>query len=102
MSGKHMVKSWSSTQANVALSSGEAEYRGLVKGVSVALGRRGVRQEIAIDVNVRVNTGANAAKGLASRGGLGKVRHVEAQQLWATSGTGYGGQRRHCHEKGRW
>ena len=36
MLGKHMVKSWSSTQANVTLSSGEAEYYGLVKGSSIA------------------------------------------------------------------
>ena len=30
--GNHAVKSWSSTQAVIALSSGEAEYYGLVKG----------------------------------------------------------------------
>ena len=38
MLGNHMIKSWSSTQAHVTLSSGEAEYYGLVKGASVAIG----------------------------------------------------------------
>ena len=35
MFGNHMVKSWCSTQAIVALSSGEAEYYGIVKGASI-------------------------------------------------------------------
>ena len=40
--GAHMVKSWSSTQNLVSLSSGEAEYYGLVKAGSMALGIRGL------------------------------------------------------------
>ena len=40
MFGKHMVKSWCSTQAIVSLSSGEAEYYGIVKGGSIGLGLR--------------------------------------------------------------
>ena len=32
--GQHAVKSWSTNQAVIALSSGEAEYYGLVKGSS--------------------------------------------------------------------
>ena len=38
MHGTHVIKSWSTIQAVIALSSGEAEYYGLVKGASVALG----------------------------------------------------------------
>ena len=34
MHGLHCVKTWSSTQAIISLSSGEAEYYGLVKGAS--------------------------------------------------------------------
>ena len=37
MMGRHMIKSWSSTQASVALSSGEAEYYAGVKGAGVAI-----------------------------------------------------------------
>lgn len=77
-----MVKSWSSTQANVALSSGEAEYYGMVKGSSIALGIRSMLKEFGVDARISVNTDANAAKGIASRRGLGKMRHIEVHQLW--------------------
>ena len=77
-----MIKSWSSTQGNIALSSGEAEYYGLVKGASMALGIRSMHREMGIPLRIRVNTDASAAKGIASRRGLGKVRHVEVHQLW--------------------
>ena len=82
MLGQHMIKSWSSTQGNIALSSGEAEYYGLVKGASMALGIRSMHSEMGIPLRIRVNTDASAAKGIASRRGLGKVRHVEVHQLW--------------------
>ena len=38
MLGQHMIKSWSSTQSVIALSSGEAEYYSMVKGGSIGLG----------------------------------------------------------------
>ena len=38
MHGSHLVKAYSRTQSNVALSSGEAEFYGLVSTASVALG----------------------------------------------------------------
>ena len=38
MYGSHLIKSWSSTQNVIALSSGEAEYYGLVKGASQGIG----------------------------------------------------------------
>ena len=82
MLGSHMIKSWSSTQAGIALSSGEAEYYGLVKGASVAIGIKSMHDEMGIKTKVRVSTDASAAKGIASRRGLGKIRHVEIHQLW--------------------
>ena len=82
MLGNHMIKSWSSTQANVTLSSGEAEYYGLVKGASVAIGVKSMHAEMGIHVRIRVSTDASAAKGIASRRGLGKVSHIEVHQLW--------------------
>ena len=35
---EHVTKSWSHTQAAIALSSGEAEYYGMVKEASYSLG----------------------------------------------------------------
>jgi hypothetical protein len=33
-------------------------------------------------LTIRVNTDASAAKGIANRRGIGKVRHIEVNQLW--------------------
>ena len=40
MTGKHTAKTWSSTQHSVSLSSGEAEFYGVVKASGVALGQQ--------------------------------------------------------------
>ena len=80
--GKHVIKSWSLTQSVIALSSGETEYYGLVKGASLAMGTRSFIADLGIDMGIRVRTDSTAAKGIASRTGLGKVRHIEVAQLW--------------------
>ena len=82
MLGGHLIKGWSITQAVIALSSGEAEYYGIVKGSSVGLGIRSVLADLGCRVRLGVNTDSSAAKGMATRKGLGKVRHVEVNQLW--------------------
>ena len=43
---------------------------------------RSMLSEMGITARVRVSTDASAAKGIASRRGLGKIRHVEIHQLW--------------------
>jgi hypothetical protein len=80
--GGHVLKSWSSTQGIIALSSGEAEYYGMVKGASLGLGLKALMGDLGIDHKLRVRTDASAAKGIATRKGLGKVRHIEVNQLW--------------------
>ena len=82
--GKHVVKHWSYTQAILASSSGEAEYYSLVKGGSVSLGVKAILAELGMTKQgpVQLKTDATAAKGIAQRTGLGKVRHLEVAQLW--------------------
>ena len=70
------------TRAVIALSSGEAEYYGIVKAGSNALGLKGMLADVSVDVQITVCTDSSAAKGIASRRGLGKVRHMEAQTMW--------------------
>ena len=82
MWGKHIIKSWSSTQSVIALSSGEAEYDGMVKGGSVGLGIQSVLRDFEIEVKLTLKSDASAAIAIASRRGLGKVRHIEVCQLW--------------------
>ena len=82
MWGKHLIKSWRSTQTVVALSSGEAEYYGMVKGTSVALGLQAVLSDFDVHCDIVLKSDASAAIAIASRRGLGKVRHIEVCQLW--------------------
>ena len=90
MLGEHLVKGWSVTQAVIAFSSGEADYYGIVKGSSVGLGARSVLRDLGHNVRVCVMTDSSAAKGMVSRKGLGKVRHVEVNQLWVQQKVGSG------------
>ena len=82
--GTHVIKSWSTNQSVVAQSSGEAEYYGLVKGASMAIGSRSVAKDLGMEYSesVRVKSDASAAIGIATRIGIGKVRHIEVSQLW--------------------
>ena len=80
--GKHCIRSYSTTQAIIALSSGEAEYYGCVKAASVALGMRAMYNDFGQKVNIHVNTDASTAKAIATRKGLGKVRHMAVHLLW--------------------
>ena len=82
MIGNHLVKSWSNTQSIVSLSSGEAEYYGIVKGSSMALGIKSMMADFGVTMGVRIKTDASAAKGIANRTGLGKIRHIHVNQLW--------------------
>ena len=82
MFGNHCVKSWATTQGIIAFSSGEAEYYGVVKAASIALGTRALFRDMGIGVGVEIHTDATAAKGIASRRGLGRVRHIDVQFLW--------------------
>ena len=77
-----MVRGWSTTQAVIALSSGEPEYYGMVKGASNGLGLRSIIADLGIDLSVILKNDSSAAKGIANRTGLGKVRHIEVAQLW--------------------
>ena len=80
--GGHVLKSWSNTQGIIALSSGEAEYYGMVKGGSMGLGLKALMGDLGLGTKIRIRTDASAAKGIATRKGLGKVRHIEVNQLW--------------------
>ena len=82
MVGSHLLKCWSSTQAGVAMSSGEAEFYGAVKGASVGLGMRALYRDIGYDLPLRLWTDSSAAVGICSRQGLGKLRHLECTSLW--------------------
>ena len=82
MMGGHVLKTWSSTQATVSLSSGEAEFNGVVKAAGIALGQQSILRDLGYVVPVRVWTDSSAAMGICQRQGLGKLRHIETHTLW--------------------
>ena len=80
--GSHLIKAWSSTQPTVSLSSGEAEFYGLVKASGMGLGYQALMQDAGIDMPVTVFTDSSAAMGISARQGLGKLRHLDTHSLW--------------------
>ena len=80
--GRHTIKHWSSTQASVSLSSGEAEFNGVVRGAGQGLGYQALLKDLGVSVPLRVWTDSSAAVGICSRQGLGKLRHLDTHTLW--------------------
>ncbi len=82
MIGSHMTKHWSSQQGVIALSSGEAEYYAIFKGSTIAIGIQSMYKDVGVELGINTKTDAVAAKGISSRLGLGKVRHIDTNKLW--------------------
>ena len=84
MFDKHLIKSSSTVQDPIGLSSGEAEYYAAVKGGSFLLGFKPLLENFGIKtkLNLIVKTDSSAAKGILSRRGLGKQRHISTRYLW--------------------
>ena len=81
MLGTHLIKSWSSTQASFSLSSGEAEFYGVVKASGESLGYQALLRDVGVEMPIRVWTDSTATMGICGRQGLGKLRHVDTQCL---------------------
>ena len=61
MIGSHFIKFWSSTQSSEALSSGEAEFNGVVRGAGIGLGYQSLLKDLGQELPVRVWTDSSAA-----------------------------------------
>ena len=82
MLGGHTLKTYPSTQPTISLSSGEAEFYGVVRAAGAALGQQSLFADLGTPLEVRVWTDSSAAIGICSRQGLGKLRHIDTQALW--------------------
>ena len=85
MFGKHPLKSWSTTQSVIALSSGEAENYAMVKGVCQGKGMQATMADLGVLSGLSLHTDSTAAVGIVSRTGLGKTRHIAVQLLFLQS-----------------
>ena len=82
MKGSHLIKSWSSTQKSITLSSGEAELVAAVKTCTELIGISQLMRDWGKEVEGEVYVDSNAAIGTAMRRGNGKLRHVRVGILW--------------------
>jgi hypothetical protein len=82
--GSHCLKTWSSTQAPIALSSAEAEYYAMGEAATRAIGLRSMLEELGIGLSkgIELWSDSSAARGFAARKGVGKMRHLEVRHLW--------------------
>ena len=80
--GGSVLKSWSRTQKSIALSSGEAEVYAALKGCAEGIGIKSLMADLGIIVDIEVVQDSTAAKGTASRIGIGKIKHLDVGWLW--------------------
>ena len=80
--GGHCLKSWSSTQKNITLSSGEAELVAAVKMSTELIGITQLAHDWEMEVEGRLYVDSEAAIGVVNRRGNGKLRHVRVGMLW--------------------
>jgi len=80
--GQHLLDSYCQQQQSVALSSAEAELHEIVNGAARGLFVRNVLRTMGTEVKVIVGSDSSAAAGISQRLGAGRVRHLEAKDLW--------------------
>ena len=85
MHGKHFIKMLCSTQIPIALSSAESEWHALVRTASALLGFVNMAKDFGRVLVPRLHLDAEAAKGIACRRGVGRIRHLDTTTLWLQS-----------------
>ena len=83
--GRHVVRTWASTQATVATSSGEAELIAMYDGAARGCGMKTILNELGLAAEVamvRIGTDSSVAKSFTATRGLGKMRHLQVKLLW--------------------
>ena len=85
MFGRHMIETSCARQATVALSSGEAEYYALTRGVAAGRMSQQIWQIVGYELPLIAKTDSTAGKGIAQRKDVGKLKHLELRELWLQS-----------------
>jgi len=73
---------WARTQSSVALSSMEAEYRGMVVGAQEGLLVRNLGEELGYPLQVTLETDSTSAQSAAQRRGVLHVKHMSLRMLF--------------------
>ena len=92
MVGRNCIKSWSTTQGPVALSSAEAKYYSMVEETMRAKNLQSVGSEIgmkSLDSEITLATDSSAAKSFVARKGIGRMRPMDVRYLWLQTESSY-------------
>ena len=68
------------------MASGEAEFYAAVKAASNAIGMQGIARDLGLDLKIRLWLDSTALIGMASRRGVGRIRHLHTSALWLEKG----------------
>ena len=82
MRGSHMITAWSKTQQLVSQSSAEAGLNASIKAGQEGICLRNMLAECGRRLEVHIYGDSSASQGIASRSGVGKVKHLSIRQLW--------------------
>ena len=80
--GGHLVRHNSTMQTAIGLSSGEAEYYALCRGAATGLGMCSHLKDFGYEFGLLCMSDSSAARAVASRKGLGRIRHLHTRYLW--------------------
>lgn len=80
--GAHLLDSWGFQQQVVALSSGEAELYAMCAAAARGIETLSLLADCGTTATVDVGSDSTAARGIASRIGVGKLKHVQIRFLW--------------------
>ena len=82
MRGSHCLKTWSTTQKSVTLSSGEAELVAAVKMSGELIGMCQLSYDWGVEMGARLLVDSSAAIGVVNRKVNGRLSHVRVGMLW--------------------
>ena len=84
MYGDHCLKTSSTVQGPIGLSSGEGEFYACVRGGCYLLGIKSLFEDWGLEIPaaLQIQTDSSAAQGFCTRRGLGQQRHVSTRYLW--------------------
>jgi hypothetical protein len=88
--GQHLLRSSSTTQTVQGLSTGESEFHAFVKACSIGLGAVAMARDMGEKLLLEIETDSSASKGIASRRGVGKIRHLHTPLLWVQAKVQHG------------
>ena len=80
--GSHMLDCSVAKQSLVALSSKKAEFYGIVSAVATSKQTSQMLEQIGMQLEVTSASDSSAVKGICTKTGSGKVRHLSIKELW--------------------